>query len=103
VRPDFDIRLGRTPDTAWVISRGRIDAAWYQTGTRTVAGARLGMFIGVGVGLLAGCVTGLLLPEESDAWCLPLAGLGALTLGAGGVLAGAAIGAHIRVWTPLRL
>ena len=100
IHADFDLALGRTPDTTWTIARTQMRNVWLQTGTKWKSGAKLGARIGVGVGALAGCLVGLI-PE--DGACELLAPVGAGVLGLAGGITGAAIGAHIRVWTPLRL
>lgn len=98
IKADFDIGLGRAPDTTRTISRANVRRAWVHTGSRWKKGAKLGALIGLAAGAVAGCFVGLI-PE--DHVCELVAPVGAGVVGLAGGVAGAAIGAHIRVWTPL--
>ena len=100
------VRIARSPalrryttDSVLTLARNNVMEAWYQSGTHWRKGARVGGIVGVAVGMIAGCIVGFI-PEDHA--CLELAGAGGLALGVVGAATGAVVGAHIRVWSPLR-
>ena len=100
IKPDFDIALGRAPDTTWTFARDRLTAGWANTGTRWKRGATLGLLVGAAAGAVAGLALGLYPEDGAPERAAPL---GAVVVGLTGGAIGAAIGAHVRVWTPLEL
>jgi hypothetical protein len=98
IKPDFDIVLGRAPDTTWTFARDQLAAGWANTGTRWKRGATLGLIIGAAAGAVAGLALGMYPEDPVPERAAPL---GAVVVGLAGGAIGAAIGAHVRVWTPL--
>jgi hypothetical protein len=98
LRPAFDLKTARTPDTTFTFLRSEIERGAVRTGSRWQTGVWAGATaLGI-VGLCMGA--GIAGDEEYNAgfWAIPI-------VTATGVVAGGAVGAAIghlfKVWTPI--
>jgi len=97
IKPGFDIKTARTPDTTFAVIRAELVEGAVRTGSRWKTGALIGT-IGLGIaGGVLGCLYSCSDPEiDSDV--VPYgAAAGALA----GAILGAGLGHFIKVWTPL--
>jgi len=99
IKPGFDMKTARTPDTTWTMLRSQIRDAAVRTGSHWRTGAMFGAIL---LGFSAGALAGVYAygdDEISSPGLLMLLGAGSGAVAGGAV--GGIIGHFIKVWAPL--